>query len=217
MEFKDRLNMLLEHKNVSQRQLALAIGISPQSVQQWAKGQAKPSAERLQSVAEFFDVSPSYLMFGEEFAQCQEADDDTISIPVLNVRGSCGINHAITDMVEMVKLLRVAKKWLVEKVGVVNFKKLHIITAVGDSMSPTFSDGDFVIVDTSKTEVIGDGIYAVQAGGGIFIKRLQRKLDGGVTLLSDNEKYKPMDVPVEDLDSMSVIGKCIISCCAKEI
>lgn len=216
MEFKDRLNMLLEHKNVSQRQLALAIGISPQSVQQWAKGLAKPSSDRVESVAEFFDVTPSYLMFGEEVAG-QELDDDTVSIPVLNVRGSCGINHAITDMVEMVKLLRVAKKWLVEKVGMVNFKKLHIITAVGDSMSPTFSDGDFVIVDTSKTEVIGDGVYAVQAGGGIFIKRVQRKLDGGVTLLSDNEKYKPMDVPVEDLDSMSVIGKCIISCCAKEI
>lgn len=208
--------MLLEHKNVSQRQLALAIGISPQSVQQWAKGLAKPSSDRVESVAEFFDVTPSYLMFGEEVAG-QELDDDTVSIPVLNVRGSCGINHAITDMVEMVKLLRVAKKWLVEKVGMVNFKKLHIITAVGDSMSPTFSDGDFVIVDTSKTEVIGDGVYAVQAGGGIFIKRVQRKLDGGVTLLSDNEKYKPMDVPVEDLDSMSVIGKCIISCCAKEI
>ena len=216
MEFKDRLNMLLEHKNVSQRQLALAIGISPQSVQQWAKGLAKPSSDRVESVAEFFDVTPSYLMFGEEVAG-QELDDDTVSIPVLNVRGSCGINHAITDMVEMVKLLRVAKKWLVEKVGMVNFKKLHIITAVGDSMSPTFSDGDFVIVDTSKTEVIGDGVYAVRAGGGIFIKRVQRKLDGGVTLLSDNEKYKPMDVPVEDLDSMSVIGKCIISCCAKEI
>ena len=216
MEFKDRLNMLLEHKNVSQRQLALAIGISPQSVQQWAKGLAKPSSDRVESVAEFFDVTPSYLMFGEEVAG-QELDDGTVSIPVLNVRGSCGINHAITDMVEMVKLLRVAKKWLVEKVGMVNFKKLHIITAVGDSMSPTFSDGDFVIVDTSKTEVIGDGVYAVQAGGGIFIKRVQRKLDGGVTLLSDNEKYKPMDVPVEDLESMSVIGKCIISCCAKEI
>lgn len=216
MEFKDRLNMLLDHKKVSQRQLALAIGISPQSVQQWAKGLAKPSSDRVQSVAEFFDVTPSYLMFGEEVAG-QDLDEDTVSIPVLNVRGSCGFNQTITDMVEMVKLLRVAKKWLVEKVGMVNFKKLHIITAVGDSMSPTFSDGDFVIVDTSKTEVIGDGIYAVQAGGGIFIKRVQRKLDGGVTLLSDNEKYKPMDVPVEDLDSMSVIGKCIISCCAKEI
>lgn len=217
MEFKDRLNLLLDHRHVSQRQLAIAIGVSPQSVQQWCKGTSKPTGERLKAVAEFFDVTPAHLLFGDDSMSVDDADEETISIPVLNVRGSCGFNQAITDMVEMVKLLRVAKRWLIDKVGMVNFTKLHIITAVGDSMSPTFSDGDFVIVDTSKTEVVGDGIYAVQSGGGIFIKRVQRKLDGGVTLLSDNERYKPMDVPVEDLDTMTVIGKCIISCCAKEI
>lgn len=217
MEFKDRLEQLLIRRNVSQRQLAITIGVSPQSVQQWIKGSTKPGGERLEAVAEFFDVTPSYLLFGDDTASVDDFDEETISIPVLNVRGSCGVNQAITDTVEMVKLLRVAKKWLIEKVGMVNFTKLHIITAVGDSMAPTFSDGDFVIVDTSKTEVIGDGVYAVQAGGGIFIKRVQRKLDGSVTLLSDNERYQPMDVAVEDLDTMSIIGKCIISCCAKEI
>lgn len=217
MDFKDRLSSLLEHKNVSQRQLAIALGISPQSVQQWVKGQSKPTGDRLTSIAEFFDVSPSYLMFGDESITRAELDEETVSIPVLNVRGSCGVNEAFTDMVEMVKLLRVAKKWLIEKVGNVNFRKLHIITAVGDSMSPTFADGDFVIVDTSKTEVFGDGIYCVQTGGGIFIKRVQRQLDGGVVLLSDNPLYKPMSVPVENIETMTVIGKCIISCCAKEI
>ena len=217
MDFKDRLASLIEQKGISQRQLAIKLGITPQSVQQWVRGTARPSGDKIQSIAEYFDVTPSYLMFGDTSMNSSEIDEETVSIPVLNVEGSCGVNPSMAGVIEMVKLLRVAKEWLIQRVGNINFRKLHIITASGDSMSPTFNDGDFVIVDTSKREVLSDGVYAVQSGGGIFIKRIQRELDGGVTLLSDNPKYRPQPVPVEDIETMSIIGKCVIALTSKEI
>lgn len=217
MEFKDRLALLIEQKGISQRQLAIKLGITPQSVQQWIRGTSRPSGEKIQSIAEYFDVTPSYLMFGDTSMNSAEIDEDTVSIPVLNVEGSCGVDPSMAGVVEMVKLLRVAKEWLIQRVGNINFRKLHIITASGDSMSPTFNDGDFVIVDTSKREILADGVYSVQSGGGIFIKRIQRELDGGVTLLSDNPKYHPRSVPVEDIETMSIIGKCVIALTSKEI
>ena len=65
MDFKDRLASLIEQKGISQRQLAIKLGITPQSVQQWVRGTARPSGDKIQSIAEYFDVTPSYLMFGD--------------------------------------------------------------------------------------------------------------------------------------------------------
>ena len=84
-------------------------------------------------------------------------------------------------------------------------------------MKPNIDEGDFVIVDTSKNELIGDGVYAIQSGGNTFIKRVQRQINGSILLLSDNPLYKPYEVPVEELDSLTIVGKCIIVCNAREL
>jgi phage repressor protein C with HTH and peptisase S24 domain len=55
-------------------------------------------------------------------------------------------------------------------------------------MEPTLRDGDYVLID-ENINFGTNGIYAIQYGGQILIKRLQFKMDGTILIISDNDKY----------------------------
>lgn len=62
MEFKDRLKEIRLNKKLTQKDIANYFQTSPQSYAQWEKGLRKPSAENLQKLAVFFNVSTDYLL-----------------------------------------------------------------------------------------------------------------------------------------------------------
>lgn len=78
-DFKTRLKRLLENKRSTQTALANYIGRKPQTVQQWAKGNTKPSDENLEKAAKFLGVTPAYLMFGDEWESSTEIANNTIT------------------------------------------------------------------------------------------------------------------------------------------
>ena len=82
---------------------------------------------------------------------------------------------------------------------------------VGDSMEPLLYDGDSVLVDMSEnsiSSVIDGKVYAIRYMNDLRIKRLYKKLDGTLTLRSDNPHYKDEDVPPALVDEhISIIGR----------
>lgn len=62
MNFKDRLKQLRLKNKLTQQDIANHFQTSPQSYAQWEKGLRKPSAENLQKLADFFNVSTDYLL-----------------------------------------------------------------------------------------------------------------------------------------------------------
>ena len=83
---------------------------------------------------------------------------------------------------------------------------LYIV--VGDSMDPTFANGDLVLVDTSHTEVYSDDIYLIsEPTGNPFVRRVQRNLGSTPTTIivsADNPNFSPQ---VVDLDALLVVGR----------
>lgn len=65
MEFKDIFKDLREKRGKSQQEIAEDLGVTDGSVSNWETGQRNPNVKRLQQIADYFNVSPSYLM-GEE-------------------------------------------------------------------------------------------------------------------------------------------------------
>ena len=53
-----------------------------------------------------------------------------------------------------------------------------------------------------------DALYALQYGGSIFIKRVMMKADGGVVLISDNERYPAQTI--DDPESLRVVGRVVL-------
>lgn len=56
----------------------------------------------------------------------------------------------------------------------------HFVLAYqqGDSMIPTISDGDLLLVDQSNPQFSSDGIYLIRSSGVQIAKRLQKKIGG---------------------------------------
>lgn len=90
-----------------------------------------------------------------------------------------------------------------------------LIRVKGDSMSPHFSGGDLL----ACKKVAIDQTYFLQWGRcyviytksqGCMVKRVQpSEKDGFVKCVSDNPKYAPFDVPMEDVVSVALVNGSI--------
>lgn len=136
------------------------------------------------------------------------AESDWLRIPLLDIEASCGPG---TDsrLPDIVGGIDIAPDFLMTLPGVVSPRGLHVVNAHGDSMEPTIMDKAFCVVDTSQTRILADGIYVLVAEEQIFIKRLQRNLDGTLMLLSDNPLYKPQTIDKGTIERTTVVGRVV--------
>ncbi|HEY0630395.1 MAG TPA: S24 family peptidase [Sphingomicrobium sp.] len=87
--------------------------------------------------------------------------------------------------------------------------KLSVIRVEGDSMAPTLSAGDDILVDLADSgERLRDGIYVLRVDGTLLVKRLAiHPVGRRVTVQSDNPAYS--DLPDCGLDEIECIGRVI--------
>lgn len=206
-EISQRIKLLVKQSGLSMRELSKRMNLgNPISLSQWARGAYEPSKKAVEVMAEYFGVSPAYILYGEGEAPKDEGmAPDSISIPLYNVQASCGGGSFIESPELILRSIRVSSAFLRRYAPTARPDSLHIITVAGDSMAPTVEDGDAVIVDISDTAVRRDGFYAIQMNGALFVKRLQI-LPSGLRIISDNIKYPPIDVGEQD--TVHVIGRC---------
>ncbi|WP_446653433.1 S24 family peptidase [Blastomonas sp.] len=97
--------------------------------------------------------------------------------------------------------------WLREQFGKVD--GLRLVKASGDSMEPTITDGQWVMIDVGRQ--VGDGIFAVRVGDDLFIKRLQFQTSR-VLAISDNPSYELFVINLKDKadrEAFQVIGRVV--------
>ena len=88
-------------------------------------------------------------------------------------------------------------------------KQVLLISAAGDSMEPGIRDGDLLLVDTRQAAFSEFGIYVFEARGERLVKRVQRKFDGTLYVISDNTVYQPEVISSELATEIRVIGKVV--------
>lgn len=62
MRFCERVNELMEEKNVSPLELSKAVGVDRTSVIRWKNGKMYPTIEKLYLICKFFGESADYLL-----------------------------------------------------------------------------------------------------------------------------------------------------------
>ncbi len=153
-------------------------------------------------LAEFFGVSETVLG-----APAHTALHDLVEIAVLNVEASAGFG-AIAESESALTRFGFDERWL-RRLTSAKSRSLSIVPVVGDSMEPTLSDGDEVLVDTSDNALrLRDGIYVLRADDALMVKRIA--LDPGgrkITIASDNPAYPTWN----DMDrsEVHIIGRVI--------
>lgn len=211
---------VMHERDISQTQLAKAIGVTPQAVQQWCAGKTAPRGNSLARLADYLKLSPAVIQYGpladatSTKPTVVETEDGYVCIPQFDVSGSCGTGFDNTCLAirAIIGLVKVTVQWLNAKCPGINWRRLEVITANGNSMAPTVNDLDFVFVDRSYSDVRGDGIYVMTYCNDTYIKRVQRQPSGGLLLISDNPAYPPISIGADELDTVTIEGRCVIFC-----
>lgn len=118
-----------------------------------------------------------------------------VPIPLMNAAGSMGAGNDLPDNEVVIDSLRISKAWVESNLSQISsVSNLAFIHAIGDSMTPTFNDGDILLVDTGNNSVTADKIYVLSAHGRLFIKRVRQRIDGTYEVSSDNPAVRTTDI-----------------------
>jgi len=127
-------------------------------------------------------------------------------LPLYDVRASAG-HGAWNDEERISKTLAFRRDWLRAELSS-RIADLILVYAAGDSMEPTISSGDVVMVDRGQLDV-RDGIYVWQADGALLIKRLQRLGAGQVRVLSDNPRFPAYEADLAEIAGPAIVGRAV--------
>ena len=132
-----------------------------------------------------------------------------IHVPLLANAGSMGPGSDEEHDDVVVGAIALSPDWLAKRIRPTKLEALRFIHAYGDSMHPTFEDGDILLVDTGRCDPSGaDGVYVLATERRLFIKRVTERFNGGHDVTSDNPTVKT----VQTLDGdrqIRVVGRVV--------
>ncbi len=202
-----------ENAGLNQSELARAIDVSPQSVQQWESGETTPRRNRIEKLASVLGVTVQELEFGVPDNAIKNVrglpKDKYEFIPYYNISLSAGSGFDNGDYEEIKNELAFRKSWLREE-GL-NAESLAVVKVEGDSMLPRLHDSDLILVDTHCTDIQSSKIYAIRYATELRVKRLEHRYDGALIIKSDNQspEYSDEIVPAEDVENIEVVGRVV--------
>ena len=177
--------------------------IKANTLSTWKKRGTIPY-DLLEKISQNENISLDWLVFGNKEIK---VNDNNYNIDLLNVRAGAG-EGIYNYVIETVDTISLDKSFFRTPI---NTNKIKGIQVDGESMEPTLRDGDYVLID-ENINFGTNGIYAIQYGGQILIKRLQFKMDGTILIISDNDKYdKEVFNPKENQLPFQVLGIKILS------
>lgn len=133
--------------------------------------------------------------------------DQFVFVPRLEVELSAGNGNVVWEVCNKGEPQAFRLEWL-QKKGLQS-KNLRCMYAHGDSMEPYIQDGDALLVDLSETEVTDNQVYAIRYGDALKVKRLFRRFDKSLRIVSDNREHPEEIVQGEDLNNIQILGKVV--------
>ncbi|MEQ1687054.1 MAG: S24 family peptidase [Sphingopyxis sp.] len=186
--------------------LSKLIGRNPAYIQQYLKrGTPRILPERERALL------ADYLMIDERLLGAPvprtplRGANDLVAVPRLDVGAAAGAGSMAEDDRALAEI-GFDPRWL--RTMSASPKHLAVIRVEGDSMLPTLSHGDDIMVDSSDgVERLRDGIYVLRRDAVLLVKRLVRAMSGRITIISDNAAY-PAEHDVA-VDNLTIVGRVV--------
>lgn len=211
--FHERLTAL--KGDMKDADFARKTGVPASTLKQYEKG-SLPSIVIAGQIADAFQVSLDWLSGRsndrrpEKSTQLRENSDAFIALPFLDVEASAG-HGAVVAIHEEVKSVISFERAFLRSLGAVP-DRCKIITARGDSMTPTIPDGALIVVDHSQREAVNGWLSVINVCGDLLVKRVRRRLDGTVELVSDNPIYPVEAIGSDRIDQLIIVGRVVYFC-----
>lgn len=188
---------------VFDKDVAMELGIPQTSFATMKKRNSIPYQELMQFCASK-KLSINWLFFDQPVEMLIDETNKFFQVRYFaDLRASAGGGADVFN--ENYELITIDERIIQNMVGY-NDRKLEAINVIGESMEPTLYDGSIVFIDREQTDINKEGIFIASTNAGLFIKRIRRKADGMVELISDNKTYSP---EVLAPDEVSIVGKVV--------
>jgi SOS-response transcriptional repressor LexA len=203
-EIKSIISPEFSPKKVFDKDVAEVLGISQMNFATMKKRDKIPFNELLDFCAKKA-ISINWMLYGQSPESLVEATNKFYMIKYLNdVNASAG--GGTDEQYEEIEELEIPEHFVFMLGGERELKNIEAINVSGDSMEPTFSYNDIVFINRSKTDINRGGIFTIRTDGGLFIKRIQKRVDGKIDILSDNSVYPTQTLSPGEIE---VLGRVV--------
>lgn len=189
-----RLKALRAARQISQKDLAAQLFVSPQAVGKWEREEATPNPETVRKLSELFDVSADYLL-GRELSPNASPASHALRVPVLGVIQAGIPMDAIEDILDWEE---VPVSWAS------GGREYFGLRMKGDSMYPKYLEGDTVILRKDSACDTGDDCAVLVNGDAATLKQVLLREDGAVELRPVNPTYPPRTYSPAEIESLPV-------------
>lgn len=135
-----------------------------------------------------------------------EVPEGYVAIPNYNLKCQAGSSHIQWEIEREIEPSTYSLKYLRNQgIKPQNARRVKV---TGDSMEPTLYDGDSVLIDCGDTSVRDGKVYALRYGDGFRVKRILKKYDSSLVLVSDNKKYAEETISAEQAAQfITILGR----------
>lgn len=122
-----------------------------------------------------------------------------------------------SDIESSVKKMTISLSYLKSKgVKFSSVENLALTSAIGDSMEATYSDGDLLLIDRGIHHIKDNGIYGLTLTDEIYTRRLERRPNGDIHIISDNSIYEPYIVTPDSQGRLKIRYRVVFAWTGKK-
>lgn len=185
----EMIGELIRRKGFNQRNFALKLGVSPQSVNAWVKGKKGIDPDNLPAVAALLGISVDTLLSGKipDVNASVVIAPSYVELPYISVAARTVFINSVSSEQDYAY----PSTYRIIAEADTNYEQQVIIEVDGDSMEPYYPTGTKVRckpVIKGDWEFINSGVYAVCYARNFVIKRIKSNdfSAGFIMLHSDN-------------------------------
>lgn len=195
----EKITALMQEHGMSGAALMRALGLSRGTWTQWNQSQTKPKPANLKKIAELFNVSVKDLL--DDSNDAPTIAEKYITFPVIG-EVAAGYNHVAYE--DWSGNIDIPPSWLNGKEA----SDYFVLRVCGDSMFPTYQDGDSVLVlKQSVADYSGQVVVVLYNDEQTTLKRIEYDQDGNwIRLVPINSLYPPITFKGEELDHCVILG-----------
>lgn len=204
---------------ITQKQMSEILKVSIDRVKSLANGRAKNfSIEEMQTLLKDVNVRAEWLITGEgeifnnksvvltPTIHADPFEEEFCLVYAYDIYASAGGGSLVQDERPKSRMA-FRRDWL--QLQGLKEDDLCVIYAKGDSMEPTISNNDALLVDSADKNMYEGCIYVMRVGEMLWVKRIQWVGVGQISLISDNDAYQPIQLEFKVGNEIAVIGRVV--------
>jgi len=203
-QIKDIVSEDFPGKKIFDKDIAGLLDISQMNFATMKKRNKIPYEELLEFCARR-SIAINWLLFGQSPESLVESTNRFYMVRYFSdIQASAG-GGGLGENEESIELM-LEDNFVAALGGEKELRNIEALNVSGDSMEPTFSYGDMIFINRSKVDIGRGGVFTINSEAGLFIKRLQKRIDGKIDVISDNKEYEKQTLEPHEL---TVIGRVV--------